>query len=156
VDDQRPEIKPIAAARLTVHVRNVAMRELEVFVGTFAAEHGLAPDEEARTLIVLEELLTNLSHYGYPGQYEGEGIAEVTLELEGNRLTIDLIDNGRAFDPLAAAPPKLDQPVANRPVGGLGLFLVRKLADEAQYIRRDGRNVVRLRRRVSRVDRPQV
>jgi anti-sigma regulatory factor (Ser/Thr protein kinase) len=141
----------VALARLSVRVKEVAVRDLEIFVGGFAAEHGLASEDEARTLIVLEELLTNVSRYGFPPQNEGEGVAVVTLELAGNRLTIDLADNGRAFDPLAAAAPDLEQAVENRPVGGLGLFIVRELADEACYDRRDGHNVIRLSRRVSQV-----
>ena len=56
------------------------MRELEGFTETFAVEHGLAASDKARTLIVLEELLTNLSKYGYPDQREPNGIAEVALD----------------------------------------------------------------------------
>ena len=145
----------MALARLSVRIKDVAMRDLEVFVGGFAAEHGLAAEDEARTLIVLEELLTNLSRYGFAAPTEKEGIAEVTLELAGDLLTIDLADNGRAFDPLAAPAPHFDRPVENRPIGGLGLFIMRELADEARYDRRDGRNVIRLSRRVSRVRRLQ-
>jgi serine/threonine-protein kinase RsbW len=125
------------------------MRELESFVGGFAAKHGLAAEDQARTLIVLEELLTNLSRYGYPNQPVPEGVVEVTLELEGNRLTIEFGDNGQAFDPLARATPDLNQPVESRPVGGLGLHMVRELSDEVHYSRRNGRNVIRLSRRVS-------
>jgi anti-sigma regulatory factor (Ser/Thr protein kinase) len=136
-------------ASLTVRVHSGAIRELEGFVGAFAAEHGLAPEDKARTLIVLEELLTNLSRYGYPNQDEPEGVAEVTLELEGNLLTIEFGDNGRAFDPLAHAAPNLDQPVENRPVGGLGLHIVRELADEAHYSRHSDRNVIRLSRHIA-------
>lgn len=136
-------------AHLIVRVRNGAMRELEEFVDTFAAEHGLATDDRARTLIVLEELLTNLSRYGYPGQPEPGGEAEVTLELEGDQLTIEFGDDGQPFDPLAKAAPDFDQSVDSRPVGGLGIHMVRELADEVHYNRRDGRNVIRLTRRVA-------
>src|SRR5271166_111827 len=131
-------------AHLTVRVHNGAMRELEGFVGTFAAEQGLADDDQARIIIVLEELLTNLSRYGYPNRPKPEGIAEVTLELEGDRLTIEFGDDGQAFDPLDRVAPDLGQPVESRRVGGLGLHMVRELAEEAHYSRRDGRNVVRL------------
>lgn len=135
--------------RLNVRVHDGAMRELEGFVRTFATEHGLAAEDQARTLIVLEELLTNLSRYGYPNQAEPDGVAEVALELEGNRLTIEFGDDGQPFDPLAKATPELDQSVESRPVGGLGLHMVRELSDEAHYSRCNGRNVIRLSCRVS-------
>jgi serine/threonine-protein kinase RsbW len=136
-------------AHLIVGVHNRAMRELEGFVGTFAAEQGLADDDQARIIIVLEELLSNLSRYGYPNQPKPKGIAEVTLELEGDRLTIEFADDGQAFNPLDRVAPDLSESVESRPIGGLGLHMVRELADEAHYCRRDGRNVVRLSRRVS-------
>lgn len=135
--------------RLIVRVHSGAMHAMQGFVATFAAEQGLAADDRARILIVLEELFTNLSRYGYPNQSEPMGIAEVTLELEGSRLTIEFGDDGQAFDPLANAAPNLDQPANTRPVGGLGLHIVRELADESHYSRRDGRNVIRISRRVS-------
>ena len=135
--------------RLAVRVHNGAMRELEEFVATFAAEHGLAAEDQTRTLILLEELLTNLSRYGYPNQPEPDGVAEVTLELVGNQLTIEFDDNGDAFDPLGEAKPDLNQPVESRPVGGLGLHMVRQLSEEVHYSRRNGRNIIRLSRHVS-------
>jgi serine/threonine-protein kinase RsbW len=103
---------------------------------------------------MLEELLTNLWRYGYPNQDEPEGVAEVALELEGDQLTIEIGDDGQAFDPLASAAPSLDQSVESRPVGGLGIHIVCQLADEAHYSRRNGRNVMRLSRRVALLKRP--
>jgi anti-sigma regulatory factor (Ser/Thr protein kinase) len=136
-------------ASLTVRVHNRALGELEGFVCAFEAEQGLAAEDRTRTLIVLEELFTNLLRYGYPGQVEPDGVAEVTLELEGNQLTIQFADDGQAFDPFAKPTPDLDLSVECRPVGGLGLLMIRRLNDEAHYSRRDGRNVTRLTRRVS-------
>lgn len=136
-------------ARLAVRVHSAAIGELEGFVRMFAADHGIAADDQARMRIMLEELLTNLSKYGYPDRNEREGLAEVNLELAGNQLVIEFGDDGQAFDPLAKASPDLEQSIRSRPVGGLGLHIVRALADEAQYSRRDDRNVIRLSRRVS-------
>lgn len=146
----KPNTGDRCEARLSIRVHDGAMRKLEDFVDTFAAAHGLAPDDKARTLIVLEELLTNLSKYGYPNQHKSKGLAEVTLELEGNRLTIEFSDDGHPFDPLVAASPDSAQSVRDRPVGELGLHIVRELADEVRYDRRDGRNVIRVSRRVAR------
>lgn len=147
--------KPIRS-RLTVRVHREAMCELEDFVATFAAEQGLAAEDKARILIMIEELFTNLARYGYPDQSEPAGVAEVVLELKDDKLTIEFGDDGQAFDPLAEAAPDLDRAADDRAVGGLGLHIVRELAEEADYSRRDGRNVIRLGRRVSliKVSRP--
>jgi anti-sigma regulatory factor (Ser/Thr protein kinase) len=138
--------------RLTVRVNADAMHVVVPFVEAFAVEHGLGAGEAARTLIVLEELFTNLQKYGNRAGLE-PGVADVELELEGTRLTVQLADPGVAFDPAAQTPPDLDQPVELRSVGGLGLHLLRAFSDDLIYRRSDGRNVIRLTRRVSLIQR---
>jgi serine/threonine-protein kinase RsbW len=124
------------------------MRQVDGFVGSFVREQGLAADEAARILILLEELVTNLVKYGYPDRAE-PGQAEIVLALDGSRLQIEFIDDGCAFDPLAAAPPNLEEPVEDRQVGGLGLHILRSMTVEARYERRNEKNVTRLSRVVA-------
>lgn len=137
-------------SRFTVRADSVAMREVDDFVAAFVREEGIAADEAARILILLEELLTNLMKYGYPDRAE-PGRAEVALAFSGSRLEIEFIDDGCAFDPFAGPPPNLDEPVEDRPVGGLGLHLLRSLTDEVSYERRNDRNVIRLSRALTTV-----
>jgi serine/threonine-protein kinase RsbW len=133
-----------ALARLTVAIDAAAMGRVGAFVAAFAAEHGLCADDCARTLIVLEELITNLRKYGY-GERPRPGIAEIALSLEaGPRLVVELVDEGRAFDPFASPAPDLDRPLDALPVGGLGLHIVRALTEGRHYRRVEGRNVTQL------------
>ena len=124
------------------------MRQVEGFVAAFVKEHGVAADDAARILILLEELLTNLAKYGYSDRAE-PGVAEIALALNGSRLEIEFIDDGCAFDPLAGTLPNFDAPLDERPVGGLGLHLLRSLADGVRYERRNDKNVIRLSRTVA-------
>jgi anti-sigma regulatory factor (Ser/Thr protein kinase) len=140
-------------ARLTFRANATAMSSVERFVAAFAAEYLLDRDDEVRTLLLLEELITNWLKYGYT-EHSEPGLAEVALALEGTRLTIRFVDDGAAFDPLAEPPRDLNQSLETRPVGGLGLHLLRGLADEMSYNRRNDRNVVQLVRRVSLRERP--
>jgi anti-sigma regulatory factor (Ser/Thr protein kinase) len=133
-------------ARLTVRADSAAMRQVDSFVLAFAKDHRLDTDEGTRILIVLEELVTNLIKYGYPDR-SAPGSAEIILSLDSNRLTIEFIDDGCAFDPFAIPPPSLDDADA-RPIGGLGLHILRSLADETHYQRRNERNLIRLSRLV--------
>ena len=56
-------------------------------------------------------------------------------------MTIEMVDDGKPFDPLTEAPvPDVNAPMDERPIGGLGVFLVRKLMDELTYRREEGRN----------------
>ena len=128
---------------VTVRADSAAMRQVDAFVQTFVKEQGISADEAARILILLEELLTNLTKYGYPDRAE-PGQAEVALALDGGRLEIEFIDDGCAFDPFAALPPNLDEPLEDRQVGGLGLHILRSLTEEARYERRNETNVIRL------------
>jgi anti-sigma regulatory factor (Ser/Thr protein kinase) len=135
-------------ARLTVRADAAALSRVETFVTAFAAEHGIDGDEAARVLIVLEELLTNFQKYGHPSEAE-PGVADVRLSLDGARLTIEFVDDGAPFDPLARQAPDLDLSLDERPVGGLGIHILRALTDEARYVRSESGNVVRLVRNVS-------
>jgi serine/threonine-protein kinase RsbW len=135
-------------SRLIVRADSAAMRLVDAFVREFVREQGIAADEAARILILLEELLTNLMKYGHPDRAE-PGQAEIVLALDGSRLEIEFIDDGCAFDPLAAPPPDLDEALEDRQVGGLGIHILRSLTDEARYERRGETNVIRLVRVVA-------
>ena len=153
MNDHQPEAKRPNRAHLVVRNQDATTGDLESFVDAFAAAHDLAREDALRTTIVLEELLTNLWKYGYPDHHLPAGEAEITLELHDERLTIEFADDGQAFDPLSGPAPDLDQSVEVRSPGRLGLHIAREFMDEAFYDRRDGRNVVRLSRRVTLIKR---
>jgi serine/threonine-protein kinase RsbW len=122
------------------------LRQLAEFAAGFADASSLPHDERARLLIILEELFNNAVAYGYaPGM---TGKIAVTLQREHCRLVIDFCDDGQPFDPLALPEPDLDAPEEERAIGGLGVYIVRSLVDEACYSREDGRNRLRMVRRI--------
>ena len=101
-----------------------------------------------RANLVLEELLVNIINYG---QSDSANDLDITLTSEPDRLRIEVVDEGRPFDPVKDAPPPvLTGTLEDRPVGGLGLHLVRSLVDEIRYRRENGKNHVAL---VARRDR---
>ncbi len=65
-----------------------------------------------------------------------------TFSLQDDGLSVRMSDNGVPFDPLAAPPPDTSTNLEDRPIGGLGLELIRTLPDEIDYARQEGRNVV--------------
>jgi anti-sigma regulatory factor (Ser/Thr protein kinase) len=132
-----------AHAHMKVRIEAGATGQVDNFVADFAARHGLSNDDRARTLIVLEELVTNLLKYGYPDRPD-RGVAEVALSLDGSRLTIEIVDDGDAFDPCSGAAPDLDRPLESRAAGGLGLHIVRMLTEGMRYSRTDDHNVTQL------------
>ena len=100
------------------------------------------PDLIFRVNLVLEELGLNIINYG---RSDGLHEIEITLTSEPESLTIEIVDNGRPFDPGRDAPdPQVDSGIADRPIGGLGVHLVRTMMDELHYRREGGRNYLTL------------
>jgi serine/threonine-protein kinase RsbW len=63
-------------------------------------------------------------------------------------LRVTVADNAPAFNPLTVSTPNLEEPLGERAVGGLGIHLVRTLMDDVRYRRQNGRNHVRLRKKL--------
>ena len=121
-------------------------------IGAFCAEHGLAEEVSFEVHLALDELLTNTIDYGYDNDYEHR--IDLLLRLQGDTLTVEIADDGSAFDPLQAAEPDRGASLQDRARGGLGIYLVRKMMDSVAYRRQDGRNVVTLTKRVAPGDAP--
>jgi anti-sigma regulatory factor (Ser/Thr protein kinase) len=95
--------------------------------------------------LVAEEVVTNVAKYGYePGAVPA---LELRVSIGADAAVLEFHDQGRPFDPLAQPPPDLEAPLLDRPVGGLGLTLVRALVEEARYAREGRTNVLRLVKR---------
>lgn len=94
-------------------------------------------------LIAGEEAIVNVLRYAYPGQ---KGDLEVIVEYSSpqNSYSIELIDSGIAFNPLERLEPDINAPVEERPIGGLGIFMIKKMMDELSYSRDKEQNKFKL------------
>ncbi|MDV7396276.1 ATP-binding protein, partial [Arthrospira platensis SPKY1] len=63
--------------------------------------------------------------------------------------TITITDDGKAYDPTLAAEPDIQLPAEDRGIGGLGIFLIRKMMDEVQYTRSEGKNILQLKKKLT-------
>ena len=103
-----------------------------------AEQDGWPPDLLFKVNLALEELGLNIMDYGLE---RPEQEIEITLKADEDSLVIEIMDEGRPFDPLTDAPePDLSLPIEDRRVGGLGIHLVRTMMDDMQYRREQGRN----------------
>ena len=136
-------------ASITLRGEAAELVRLEAFAEAFARDCALADDERSRLLVILEELFTNVVEHAYEGVQFAAGSVAVTLGWKHGRLTIDFVDDGPPFDPLAHSAPDLDAPPEQRPIGGLGIPIVRALVDEARYSREGHRNHLYLVRRLA-------
>jgi serine/threonine-protein kinase RsbW len=128
------------AARLNLPASVESVASFRTFVrsGAMAAE---VPAEELEKLdLVLEEILVNIARYAYPA---GDGAAEVAFAPDGpGKLHVEISDWGNAFNPLDVEPPDFSRGLAERPIGGLGVFLVRSLVSSIDYRREGDRNIL--------------
>jgi anti-sigma regulatory factor (Ser/Thr protein kinase) len=128
------------ANRLTLPARADSVSAFMKFIRGGAAAAGIAPSEFDKLDLVLEEILMNVARYAYPA---GAGVVEVAhWQAADHKLRVEVIDFGSVFNPLEADPPDLSRGLADRPIGGLGVFLVRSLVDSIAYRREDNRNIL--------------
>lgn len=103
------------------------------------AELGLPAKSRGRLGLVLDEILSNVAKYAYGGGVVGD--AHVTLRpAPRGTVELEIVDSGRPFNPLYAPLPDVLAPPTLRPDGGLGIYLVRRLAADLGYARQDGQN----------------
>ena len=102
----------------------------------------VSPKRSYAVRLALDELLSNVIRYGYDDQ----AVHRIGLKLEtGVPFSLTIEDDGKPFDPLADAPPPvLAGPVEDRPIGGLGLHILKKMGLRLAYRREAGRNVLRV------------
>jgi len=137
----------MATLRLDLAADLAEVARLAEAAGEFAAAAGMGADAVVRLLTALDELITNIVMHGGLGATDRIGVA--LTSAEAGIVDVEIEDPGPAFDPLADVPqPEIEAGVEDRPVGGLGLFLVRNLTTALAYSRTSsGRN--RLTFRVS-------
>lgn len=110
----------------------------------FGRAHGI-PDRTIQELnLALDELVTNTITHGFTSP--GDHRLELEVVCDGSGIDVTLSDDGDPFNPFDAPDPDLEASLEERPIGGLGVFLVKQLMDEMRYAYEDGRNRVRLRK----------
>ena len=104
-----------------------------------------APVSERQSMMTaVEEVFLNIANYAYR-----DGKGDVTLQMEtddSGAITLTFIDRGIDFDPLAKEDPDVTLPIEKRPIGGLGIYLVKKTMDDVVYQHEEGENRLTIRK----------
>ena len=126
-----------AKSEKLVEVLSVLEQELE--------DAGCGIREQMQLEIALEEIFVNIASYAYP-----DGAGEVTVRIHtdqaANMAEITLIDSGIPYNPLKKEDPDITQSAEERPIGGLGIYMVKASMDSVEYAYRDGQNVFTMRK----------
>ncbi|MBO7117268.1 MAG: ATP-binding protein [Bacteroidales bacterium] len=132
------EDKKVKERRLVLHNDIQQIPQLAEFILTIAEEKHLSQSLSMSLNLALEEAVTNVILYAYPKGADGL----VTIEAILREKSLDFIvsDSGRPFDPTAVPEVDTDKSLDERPIGGLGIHLVRSIMDDVHYKRTDGKN----------------
>lgn len=135
---------------LTLTVKNdlAELARVSSAVAEFGQRHALPAAVLFDLHLALDEILTNVISYGYDDNREHEIVVRVTLPAVSppRHIELEVRDDGLPFNPLDAAQPDVSAPVAERPIGGLGIYLVRRVMDDLEYRRQQGKNVLVMRK----------
>ena len=122
-----------APLQLQVAVDRQGLRHAARALSAWLAAGGIICDAAYGAELALEEIGSNLLRHSSP-----QGTANwlrIEAEHRGAELELRLLDDGPPFDPTSAAAPDLELPIGERPIGGLGLLLVRRMAADWSYTR---------------------
>lgn len=131
---------------LVLHNSVDQISQLADFLQEIADEKGLDASTAMNINLALEEAVTNVIMYAYP---EGtDGLVDLEAILRDDSVVFILKDNGTPFDPTAAPEADVTLSAEERKIGGLGIFLVRKIMDTVHYVRSDGQNVLSMTKNI--------
>ena len=125
------------------------LNTLTQFLEEVGDELGLSPGLVMNLNLVLEEAVSNIIFYAYPKDVVVEQAVTLTLTCEPDELLMCLKDHGIAFDPTQKEDPDLTLSAEERPIGGLGIFLIRQLMDEVTYRREGDCNLFTMKKRIT-------
>lgn len=121
-----------------------SLESFRSFVLSKAEEQGVPRAIIGKIELALEEILTNIVSYAYTQADEDGSIELDCCPGPGGEFRLCIADWGAPFDPLAQKAPDLTTDLAERQLGGLGIHLVRQMADGITYNRENGRNLLQL------------
>jgi len=112
-------------------------------ISIFAEQNDFSPDVVKRVRISIEEAVVNIINYAYPPECDGE--VEICFRKENDtKLILEILDNGIPLNPLSLPQPDFTAPLSERKVGGLGVFFIRKMAEDVRYRREGDANILTL------------
>ena len=141
-----PEPSAGVERHLVLHNDLKEIPRLAEFVKVLASDVKMAPTLALNLNLALEEVVSNVMLYAYPPG--SSGLVEVEAIVRDGNMDFIVTDAGIPFDPTSVGRPDLTLGVNERPVGGLGIYLVRTIMDQVSYARVDGKNVLSMTKKL--------
>lgn len=131
----------------TLHIKNNPdqLALLYDFLEQQAGHCGIDATLLIQIKLAMDEAVTNIIQYAYPGT---EGDIRIDMGCDNKLLKIVITDNGLPFNPLENQEPDITLSVEERPIGGLGIFLVKQLMTDVRYDRSEGKNILTMTKEI--------
>ena len=134
-------------SELNIEAKTENLDKVLAFVDQHLEERGCAVQVQMQIDVAVEELFVNIAQYAYAPD---TGVATIRVELQEDPLVvvITFIDNGIPYNPLAKEDPDITLSAEERPIGGLGIYMVKKSMDDMSYEYKDGQNILRIKKQL--------
>lgn len=124
------------------------MDKIVTFIEDVGENIGLSSSLVMSLNLALEEAIANVIMYAYPNE-EGKHNIGLNAEYDKGQLIFTLIDCGVPFDPTKTPEADVTRSAQDRPIGGLGIFLIRKIMDKVSYLRVNNENHLIMKKRIA-------
>lgn len=121
------------------------LEEVQAFVNEHLEAADCPPKAQMQIEVAVEEIFINISSYAYHPE-NGNAVVRVEVGKDPVSVTITFLDHGVPYDPLAKADPDVHQSADQRSIGGLGIFMTKKIMDDVSYTYQDGQNILKLKK----------
>ena len=133
---------------LTLHNDVQEIPRLATFIEEIAENHAIDMATSMNPNLAMEEAVVNVMNYAYPK--ESVNNIDITAEVDDEEIAFSIADSGIPFDPTQKGEPDLSLDAEDRPIGGLGIHLVRQLMDTLDYRYENGHNILTLKKRIKK------
>lgn len=128
--------------KLVVNASTGRLAEVRQFIAEKASNFGFDEKKVSDIRLAVDEACTNIIKHAY--HYNDKKSVEIKIGVDEDKLWVSLIDTGDAFDPNKYSKPDLKKQMRSRKRGGVGVYLIRKLMDEVEYLKKDDYNMIRM------------
>lgn len=130
---------------IQVAAKTANLDDVIAFLDDIMEQHDVPMKIRVQVDVAAEEVFVNIAHYGYPTE---SGTAKITVDITDEGLTIRFVDSGTPYDPLQKQDPDVTLSAEERPIGGLGIFMVKKSMDDVSYVYENGCNILTLFKKI--------
>ena len=138
--------------KLSLEEKIENLDEVNGFVESHLEEAGCSMKQIMQIGLAVEEVYVNIAHYAYsdkdadgkPIPDTGTGPADIILNVDDSKILLTFVDEGMEYDPLKKEDPDTTLSIEEREIGGLGIFMVKKVMDDVSYRYEGGKNILTL------------